>query len=92
MRKRKPNKAQHFQLKWNVFNAVEIVEQYEKQSGDTSGQLPLPVLMKIYQGLKTKGWKGAKEEWLSMMDEEFKGDTCLDAWAVANCLYKGKAA
>jgi hypothetical protein len=32
------------------------------------------------------------QEWLSMMDEEFKGDTCLDAWAVANCLYKGKAA
>lgn len=52
MRKRKPNKAQHYQLSWNVFNAVEIVEQYEKQSGDT----------------------------------------CLDAWAVANCLHKGSAA
>ncbi|WP_228261884.1 hypothetical protein [Acinetobacter baumannii] len=50
MKKRKPNKAQHYQLTWNVFNAVEIVEQYEKQTGDTSGQLPLPVLMKIYQG------------------------------------------
>lgn len=156
MRKRKQNKAQHYQLSWNVFNAVEIVEQYEKQSGDTTGQLPLPVLMKIHQGslltalqfgtipnhqtygvtffakikkdsgeegivergfridtpmklsefingysdcyvnkghgLKTKGWKGAKEEWLSMMDEEFKSDTCLDAWAVANCLHKGNVA
>ncbi|APR70750.1 hypothetical protein [Acinetobacter haemolyticus] len=42
-------------------------------------------------GLKVKGWKGAKEEWLSMMDEEFHNDTCLDAWAVANCLVRAKA-
>ena len=36
MRKqRKTPKAQHYQLTWNVFNAVEIVEQYEKQTGDT---------------------------------------------------------
>lgn len=41
-------------------------------------------------GLKVKGWKGAKEEWLAMMDVEFKGDLCLDAWAVANCLVKSK--
>ena len=42
-------------------------------------------------GLKVKGWKGAKDEWLSMMDDEFKDDMCLDAWAVANCLVRAKA-
>ncbi|HEE6447420.1 TPA: hypothetical protein R7R87_003145 [Acinetobacter baumannii] len=47
---------------------------------------------KVGDWVKTQGWKGAKEEWLSMMDEEFKGDTCLDAWAVANCLHKGNVA
>jgi hypothetical protein len=41
--------------------------------------------------LKVKGWKGAKDEWLSMMDDEFKDDMCLDAWAVANCLVRAKA-
>lgn len=40
-------------------------------------------------GLKTKGWKGAGDFWLSMMDDEFAGATCHDAWAVANCLVKG---
>ena len=35
--------------------------------------------------------KGAKDEWLSMMDDEFKDDMCLDAWAVANCLVRAKA-
>lgn len=148
-------KAKHYQLRWNVFHAVDVVEQYEAQTGDKSGLLPYPVLAKIYQGnlmpalqlgtivnhqtygvtffakikkdsgeegvvergfridtpmklsefingyencyvnkghgLKVKGWKGAKEEWLSMMNEEFHNDTCLDAWAVANCLVRGKA-
>lgn len=39
-------------------------------------------------GIKTKGWRGAKDEWLAMMDEEFKDDLCVDAWAVANCLVR----
>ena len=42
-------------------------------------------------GLRVKGWKGAKDEWLSMMDDELKNDMCLDAWAVANCLVRAKA-
>lgn len=40
-------------------------------------------------GLKTKGWRGASAEWLAMMDNDFKGDLCIDAWAVANCLVRG---
>ena len=42
-------------------------------------------------GLKTKGWKGAGDYWLSIMDEEFHGDLCHDAWAVANCLVRAAA-
>ncbi len=156
MRKQKQAlKSKHYQLRWNVFHAVETVEQYEAQTGDKSGVLPYPVLAKIYQGnlmpalqfgtivnhqtygvtffakikkdsgeeglvergfridtpmklsefingyedcyvhqghgLKVKGWKGAKDEWLSMMDSEFKDDYCLDAWAVANCLVRVKS-
>lgn len=157
MRKAKQvQKAKHYQLSWNVFHAVEVVEQYEAQSGDKSGLLPYPVLAKIYKGnlmpalqlgtivnhqtygvtffakikkesgdegivergfridtpmklsefingyencyvymdkdgSREEGWKGAKEEWLSMMDDEFKDDMCLDAWAVANCLVRAKA-
>ena len=43
-------KAKHYQLRWNVFHAVDVVEQYEAQTGDKSGVLPYPVLAKIYQG------------------------------------------
>lgn len=39
-------------------------------------------------GLKSKGWKGASRFWLDMLDEEFRGSNCHDAWAVANCLVK----
>lgn len=41
-------KAKHYQLRWNVFHAVDVVEQYEAQTGDKSGVLPYPVLAKIY--------------------------------------------
>lgn len=51
MRKQKQAlKSKHYQLRWNVFHAVETVEQYEAQTGDKSGVLPYPVLAKIYQG------------------------------------------
>ena len=51
MRKAKQaQKAKHYQLSWNVFHAVEVVEQYEAQTGDKSGVLPYPVLAKIYKG------------------------------------------
>ena len=47
--KTKPT-AKHFQMTWDVFNAVEVVEQYEKETGDTSGQMPYMWLRKIYKG------------------------------------------
>ena len=39
-------------------------------------------------GIKVKGWRGAKNEWLAMMDDEFHNDECLDAWGVVNCMVK----
>lgn len=39
-------------------------------------------------GFKVKGWRGAKDEWLKIMDEEFKDDLCLEAYSVVNCLVK----
>ena len=39
-------KAKHYQLNWNVFHAVDVVEQYEAQTGDKSGLLPYPVWQK----------------------------------------------
>lgn len=30
-------KSKHYQLCWNVFHAVDVVEQYEAQTGDKSG-------------------------------------------------------
>ena len=41
-------------------------------------------------GFIVKGWRGAKDEWLKIMDEEFKDDLCHEAIAVVNCLVKGK--
>ena len=144
-------KSKHYQLKWNIFQAVQVVEEYEAKTGSKQGNLPFPVLERIYTGtlfsalqhgkiknhqrygvtffskikkqdgsigivergfkidepmklselingypncyvnkggIKVKGWKGAKTEWLDMMDEEFHNDTCLDAWGVVNCLVK----
>lgn len=144
-------KSKHYQLKWNIFQAVQIVEEYEAKTGSKQGNLPFPVLARIYTGtlfsalqhgkiknhqrygvtffskiqkadgsigivergfkidepmmlselingksdcyvnkggIKVKGWRGAKNEWLAMMDEEFHNDTCLDAWGVVNCLVK----
>lgn len=37
-------------------------------------------------GLTTKGWRGAKEEWLKIMDDEWSDYTCIHAEAVVNCL------
>ena len=156
MKKRKPKaqaKAQHYQLRWNVFKAVKIVEDFEKKHGKI--EIDYLTLRKIYKGnllealhfqkienhqlygvtfyadierqdgsrgtvergiklsekmkfsefingypdcyvnhghgLQAKGWKGAGDYWLSIMDEEFHGDLCHDAWAVANCLVRGAA-
>lgn len=36
-KKKQAPKAKHYQLRWNVFNAVDVVEQYEAQTGDKSG-------------------------------------------------------
>lgn len=140
-------------MAWDIFHAVDVVEEYEAKTGDTSGGLPYMWLRKIYTGnlldalqfgkinlvqrygvtfkskiekqdgsitlveygfkidepmklselingkpdvnvnkggFIVKGWKGAKDEWLKIMDEEFKDDLCLSAVAVANCLVKGK--
>lgn len=145
------NKSKHYQLKWNIFNAVKVVEDYEKRTGKKDGAIPFFELAKIYTGslftalqlgkiknsqlygvtffshikkqdgsvgivergfkidipmklselingyagcyvnkggIKVKGWKGAKNEWLAMMDEEFHNDECLDAWGVVNCMVK----
>lgn len=146
------NKSKHYQMSWDIFKAVEVVEQYEQATGDTSGQIPYRWLKKIYNGnlldalqfgkikpvqrygvtfkakieqtdgkvgtaeygfkidepmllselingkddVKVKkggftirGWKGAKNEWLDIMDTEFKNDLCLEAYAVVNCLVRG---
>lgn len=144
-------KAKHYQLNWNIFKAVDVVEQYEKHTGDTSGNISYVWLRKIYTGtllealqfgkiknnqkygvkfcadmekpngergvveisikiddkmklselingnpdvkvnkggFKVKGWRGAKGEWLSIMDSDYSDCECHDAWAVANCLVK----
>lgn len=153
MKKRKSTpkpKAQHYQLKWNIIKATQLVEEFEAKYGNV--ELDYLTLSKIYQGnllpalhfqkiknyqmygvkfyadveledgsrgiverniklsekmafsqfikgyedcyvnrgngIFTKGWKGAAEFWLDMMDEEFAGSLCHDAWAVANCLVK----
>ena len=146
-------KSKHYSLAWDIFHAVDVVEEYEAKTGDTSGNLPYMWLRKIYTGnlldalqfgkinlvqrygvtfkskiekqdgsiglveysfkidepmklselingkddvnvnkggFKVKGWKGAKDEWLKIMDEEFKDDLCHEAIAVVNCLVKGK--
>lgn len=145
-------KSKHYQMSWDIFKAVEVVEQYEQATGDTSGQIPYRWLKKIYNGalldalqfgkikpvqrygvtfkakieredgtvgtaeygfkidepmllselingkddVKVKkdgftirGWRGAKDEWLDIMDSEFKNDLCLEAHAVVNCLVRG---
>ncbi|MFU8927774.1 hypothetical protein [Acinetobacter puyangensis] len=143
-------KSQHYQLKWNILDAVKIAEDFAAKHGNA--EIDYPTLKKIYtgnllealyfkkivnnqkygctffadieledgsrgiversiqlsepmklteffdgydncyvnrgNGLKTKGWKGAGDFWLSMMDEEFAGATCHNAWAIANCLVK----
>lgn len=144
-------KSKHYQLKWNIFQAVQVVEEYEAKTGSKQGNLPFPVLARIYtgtlfsalqhgkiknhqrygvtffsqiqkqdgsigivergfkidepmmlselingkpdcyvnkSGIKVKGWRGAKNEWLAMMDDEFHNDECLDAWGVVNCMVK----
>lgn len=144
-------KSKHYQLKWNIFQAVQVVEEYEAKTGSKQGNLPFPVLARIYTGtlfsalqhgkiknhqkygvtffsqiqkqdgsigivergfkidepmklselingksdcyvnkagIKVKGWRGAKNEWLAMMDDEFHNDECLDAWGVVNCMVK----
>lgn len=140
-------------MTWDIFHAVDVVEEYEAKTGDTSGQIPYAWLRKIYTGnlfdalqfgkinniqkygvtfkakiekqdgsvgiaeysfkidepmrlselingkddvkvnkggFTVKGWKGAKDEWLKIMDEEFKNDLCLEAIAIVNCLVKSK--
>ena len=153
MKKRKPKaqaKAKHYQLRWDVFKAVEIVEDFEKKHGKI--EIDYLTLRKIYKGnllealhfqkienyqhygvtfyadverqdgsrgivergiklsekmkfsefingypdcyvnhghgLQTKGWKGAGDYWLEMMDKEFPDCICHDARATANCLVK----
>lgn len=141
-------KAKHYSLNWNIFKTVDVVEQYEKRTGDTSGNIPYVRLRNIYTGSllnalqfgriknnqrycvtffanmekpngekgtvevsyriddkmklselingnpdvtvngNQKGWKGAKDEWLAVMDNEYADCICHDAWAVANCLVK----
>lgn len=44
------SKAKHYQLRWNIFKAVDVVEQYEQKTGDTSGHIPYAWLRNIYTG------------------------------------------
>lgn len=144
-------RAKHYQLKWDIFKAVDVVEEYENKTGDKSGNIPYMWLRKIYTGtllealqfgkiknnqkygvtfysdlekpngergvveisikiddkmklselingnpdvkvnkggFKIKGWRGAKDEWLSIMDKDYSDCECRGAWAVANCLVK----
>ena len=43
-------KAKHYSLRWNIFNAVEVVEQYEQTTGNMRGNIPYIWLRKIYSG------------------------------------------
>lgn len=151
-KKKKSNKptSKHYQLKWNLFESVKLVEEYVKVHGEKP--IPFTFLRKLYSGnllhvmehaligkyqrygvtffsklelkqggecivergfridepmsltelidgkdacyvshgngLKTKGWVGAKDAWVKMMDSEYPDDLCVDAWAVANCLVR----
>lgn len=140
-------------MTWDIFKAVDVVEEYEAKTGVITGILPYAWLKRIYfgnlldalqfgkinlvqrygvtfkakiekqdgsvgiveygfkidepmklselfngkpdvnvnkGGFVVKGWKGAKDEWLKIMDDEFGDDLCVEAVAIANCLVKGK--
>lgn len=148
--KKKPT-HKHFQLSWDVLDAVRIVEDFEAVHG-ACPKLPYSVLKRIYtgdmfdaiwhkkipsvqrygviyntlmldpdkntiavehaiklsedmklseffngyancyvnqgHGLKTKGWKGAKDFWLDCITKEYPDHTVISARATANCLAK----
>lgn len=37
-------------------------------------------------GFTTRGWKGAKDEWLKIMDEDYPNYDCIQDYVVVNCL------
>lgn len=150
-KQRKPKKAIHYSLSWDVFKAVKLVEMFEAKHG-VGTPLPYRVLHAIYdgnllpaiyfkkinpvqlygvvykahflnangveeivehnlklsepmklteffngyadcyihrgQGLKTKGWKGAKDYWLDLIEAEYPNCTFHTVTATANCLSK----
>lgn len=47
---KKLNKAKHYQLRWNIFDAQEIVEKYESELGCGAEKMPYIVLKDIYSG------------------------------------------
>lgn len=49
MKRNKP-KSKHYQMTWNIFHAVDVVEKYEAATGDKSGFLPYAYLAQIYKG------------------------------------------